>query len=107
MGQSHQVAVVSGRIDHDEVEGPLDRTDGIHELLKFGVFVLRDLHGLTELDGAMHRQFEIDAGAARPGTAVVDVMGKAQLPAIEIDGGDALAGLHQGNCDMQRSGRFA
>ena len=55
----------------------------------------------------MHREFEIEAGAARPGAPVVDVAGEALLPAIEVDGGDALAGFHQGDGDMQGGGGFA
>ena len=85
----------------------LDRADRVHELLEFGDFVVGDLHGLAELDAAMHREFEIEAGAARPGAAVVDVTGEALLAAIEIDGGDALAGFHQGNGNMQGGGGFA
>ena len=107
MRQPHQVAVGAGRIDDDEIEGALDRADRFHELLEFGVFVVGDLHRLAELDAAMHRDFEVETGAARPGAAVVDVAGKALLAAIEIDGGDALAGLHQGDGDMQRGGGFA
>jgi hypothetical protein len=54
----------------------------------------------------MHRQFEVEAGAARPGAAVADITGEALLAAIEIDGGDALAGLQQGNGNMQGGGGF-
>ena len=68
--------------------------------------VVGDLHGLAELDAAMHRDFEIEAGAARPGAPVVDVTGETLLAAIEIDGGDALAGLHQGDGNMQGGGGF-
>ena len=105
--QAHQITVGARGIDHDEIECPLDRAHRIHELLKFGRFVVGDLHGLAELDAAMHGNFEIEAGAARPGAPVVDIAGEALLPAIEIDGGDALAGFHQGNGDMQGGGGFA
>ena len=107
MRQPHQIAVGAGRIDHDEVEGALDRADGIHELLEFGVLVVGDLHGLAELDAAVHRHFEVEPGAARPGGAVVDVAGEALLAAVEVDGGDALAGLQQGNGDVQGGGGLA
>ena len=105
--QPHQVAVGTRGIDHDEIEGPLDRAHRVHELLEFGGFIVGDLHGLAELDAAMHGNFEIEAGAARPGAAVVDVTGETLLAAIEIDGGDALAGFHQGDRDMQGGGGFA
>ena len=38
---------------------------------------------------------------------VGDVAGETLLAAVEIDGGDALAGLHQGNSDMQGGGGFS
>ncbi len=38
---------------------------------------------------------------------VVDVMGEALLAAIQIDSGDALAGFHQGNGDVQGCSGFA
>ncbi len=71
------------------------------------VLIVGDLHGLAELDAAMHRNLEIEAGAARPGAAVADVAGKALLAAVEIDGGDALAGFHQGDGDVQGGGGFS
>ena len=55
----------------------------------------------------MHRHFELDAGARRPVAPVLDVMGEALLPRIEIDGRDPLPGIHQGDRDMHRGGRFA
>jgi len=48
----------------------------------------------------MHREVEIEAGAARPRASVVDVTGEALLATIEVDGSDALAGFQQGNGDM-------
>ena len=69
--------------------------------------VVGDLHGLAELDAAMHRQLEIEAGAARPGGTVADVAGKALLAAVEVDGGDALAGLQQRDSDVQGGGGLA
>jgi hypothetical protein len=107
MGQPHQVAVGARRIDDDEVETALDRRHRLHELKELGILVLGDLHGLAELDAAMHRQLEVEVGAARPGGAVVDVAGEALLAAVEVDGGDALAGLQERNCDVQGGGRFA
>src|SRR5260370_11200724 len=89
--QTHQIAVRSRGIDYDEIEFPLNRAHRIHELLKFGGLVVRDLHGLAPLNAAMHREFEVETSAARPGASVVDVTGKALLAAIEIDGGDPLA----------------
>ncbi|MHC2196151.1 hypothetical protein ACVJF1_008784 [Bradyrhizobium diazoefficiens] len=107
MGEPHQVAVGAGRIDDDEIETALDRRDRLHELLELGVLVLGNLHGLAELDAAMHRQLEIELGATGPGGAVVDVVGEALLAAVEVDGGNALTGLQERDRDVQGSGRFA
>lgn len=107
MRKTHQIAVGPRSVDHDEIECPLDRAHRIHELLKFGRLIVGDLHGVAELDAAMQRDFEIEAGAACPGAPVVDVTGETLLPAIEIDGGDALTGFHQGIGDMQGGGGLA
>jgi hypothetical protein len=48
----------------------------------------------------MDRHFEIETAAARPGPAIIDVTSETLLPAIEIDGGDALASLYRGNGDI-------
>ena len=47
MGEPHQIAVGPRRVDHDEIEGPLDRVDRIRELLILGIFVVGDLQGKT------------------------------------------------------------
>jgi hypothetical protein len=49
----------------------------------------------------MHGNLEIERAP------VVDIVGEALLPAVQVDGGDALACLHQGHSDMQGGGRFA
>ena len=55
----------------------------------------------------MHGKLKIEPGAVCPGAPIVNVTRKALLAAIEIDGGDALAGFHQGDGDMQGGGGFA
>ena len=84
----------------------LDRADRFHELLELGVFVVGDLHRLAEPDAKMHGHFETEPGTARPGAAVADVTGKTLLAAVEIDGGDALTGFHQGHSNVQGGGGF-
>ena len=106
MRQTHQIAVGPRRIDDDEIECPLHRADGVHELKKLRRFIVGDLHGVAKLDAAMHRKFEVEPGTARPGAAIGDVAGKTLLAAIEVDGCDALAGLEQRNGDMQGGGGF-
>jgi hypothetical protein len=107
MSKPHQVAIGAGRVDDDEIEGPLDCAHGIHELLELGRFVVGDLHGLAKLDAVMHGEFEIEAGTAGPGAPIADVTGETLLPAVEIDRGNPLAGLQQGDGNMQRGGGFA
>jgi hypothetical protein len=107
MRQTHQIGVGTRRIDDDEIEGALDRAHRLHELLELGIFIVGDLHRLAELDAVVHRDFEVETGAAGPRAPVGDVAGKALLAAVEIDGGDALSGLHQGNGNMQRGGGFS
>ena len=107
MRQPHQIGVRPRRVDDDEIKGALDRAHRFHELLEFGVLIVGDLHRLAELDAEMHGDFEIEAGAARPRLAVADVAGETLLAAVEIDGGDALTGFHQGDSDMQGGGGFA
>jgi hypothetical protein len=63
--QSHQITVGAWRIDDKEIEAPLHRAHGVHELLKFRGFVIGDLHGFAELDAAIHGDLEIEAGVAR------------------------------------------
>jgi hypothetical protein len=54
----------------------------------------------------MHGDFQIEAGAARPGIAVVDVTTETLLPAVKVDGCDALTCFHQGDRDVQSGGGF-
>ena len=50
---------------------------------------------------------ERDAGAGRPIAPIVHIVGEAALAGVEVDGGNALAGLKQGDGDMHRRGRFS
>src|SRR4051794_24245585 len=107
MRQAHQIAVRPRRIDDDEIERPLHRADGVHELQELRRFIVGDLHAVAKLDAAMHGEFEIEAGAASPSAPVTDVARKTLLAAIEVNGGDALAGLEQCNGNMQGGGGFS
>ena len=55
----------------------------------------------------MHRHLELDAGVPGPGAPILDVVGEALLPRVEIDGGDPLPDIHQGDGDVHGGGRFA
>ena len=77
------------------------------EILELGGFVVRDERALGALDAVMRRQFEIEPGVLGPGFAVLDVMGEAFLPRVEVDRGDALPGLQQRDRDMHRDRGFS
>ena len=106
MRQPRQMAVVTRRIDDDVTVIGGQGFDGVEECraclcLVFGFW---ELGLLVETDMVRSRQFF--AALPRPGQAVVDVMRKAALPAIEVDGGDALAQFQQGDGDMHGNGGF-
>ncbi len=105
--EPHQIAVAARRIDHDEVVVGLGDGDFVDEALKLGIFILVVADAIAARDKAMRRDVEVEPVAPAPRAAVLDVMREALLPGIEIDGGDALAGLHQGNRDMDGERRFA
>src|ERR1700732_379901 len=54
----------------------------------------------------MYGNLEVKTGTVGPDAPVVDVTREALLAASEIDGGNALAGFHQGDGDMQGGGGF-
>src|SRR4029453_9736659 len=98
---------IPGRIDHHEVMGALNRADGGGEVGDLGRLVGFHRAGLSALDTIMRRQLELYARALSPGAAGLDVMGESFLPAVDIDSGDALAGLEQRHRDVQRWGGFS
>ena len=77
------------------------------EIVELGRLVVGDQRAVGARDAVMRRQFEIEPRVLRPGAAVLDVMGEAFLPRVEIDRGDALARLHQRDRDMHRDRGFA
>ncbi len=107
MGQPHQVGIRPRRIDDDEVMALLDPAHGLGKGCEFLLLDLLDLGAEAAGDAKVHRHVELDAGPRRPVAAVLDVMGEALLPGIEIDGGDALAGLQKRDRDMHGGGRLA
>src|SRR5262245_50975932 len=115
MSEPHQKSSVAGRIDHQKVIAALDRADGGGEVGDLRRLVGFDRAALGALDAVMRRQLELNTCApgpqiklniwARgPGAAVLDVMGEGFLPAVKIDGGNALASLEQRHRDVQRCG---
>ena len=107
MGEPHQIGVVAGRIDHHHVVAVLERADRLREVGEFLRLVGFQRIALGPLHAVMRRQVKRDARAFGPGAAVLDVMGETFLPAVEIDGRHALAGLEQRDRNMQSGGGLA
>ena len=107
MRKPHQIAVMPGRIDDDEVVGVFDRIDGGGKILEFGGLVVRDERPLGALDAVVRGQFEIEPGMLGPGLTVLDVMGETLLARVAVDRRDPLASLQQRDRDMHRDRGFA
>jgi hypothetical protein len=107
MRQPRQVGVGSRRVDDDKIVGLLDRRDRIGELGGFDRLVVIELKCRSARDTGVGRDFQIEARALDPIAPKLDVTGEALLARVEIDGGDALPDIHQGDRDMHRQGRFA
>src|SRR5258708_38904217 len=103
MSQPHQITVVTGSIDYDHVVCTCQRIDGLGQRLASGGFILGS--GIVETtETKMIGNFEVARNALGPATSVLDIMGEALLPGIEIDCGDALACLDQRNRNMHGDG---
>jgi hypothetical protein len=107
MGEPREIAVGAGRIDDHEVVGALDRADRLRKASEFDRLVLVELELRAACDAEMHRHLQVDAGAPGPGPAVLDVVGEALLPGVEVDGRHPLPDGQQGNGYMHRGGRLA
>ena len=105
--EPHQIRVVAGRIDHNKVASVLDFVDRGREVCELDCLVLVDPCALAACDCVMLRHFQRDAGAFGGVAAVLDVMREGLLPAVEVDGCDALTGLEQRHRDMHRGGGLA
>jgi hypothetical protein len=107
MGEPHQIAVMRRRIDHDEVMAILCSGDRSLKIGAFGGLVFRHHGTFDACDAEMRRQFQIDLIPPRPAAPALDIMGEGLLPAVQVDGCDALASLQQRNGDVHRDGGFA
>ena len=54
----------------------------------------------------MCRDFQIETIAFAPHVTILDVVGETFLPRVDIDGGNALASLHQGYSEMDSNRGF-
>src|SRR5471030_1287626 len=107
MSVPRQIAVMTGGIDHNKAVALRQRIDGLAEgLACCGLILLGRIIDLR-IETSMVGNFEVAANVLSPGAPVLDIMGEASLPGIEIEGGDALARLNQRHRNMHGDGRFA
>ena len=92
---------------HDEVVAMLDCGDGLVEIDELGGFVVVHPGAFGVCNRQVRWQFEIKIVPASRGAPILDVVGEGPLPAVEIDGGQALAAFHQRNGDMDRDRGFS
>jgi hypothetical protein len=85
----------------------LDLIDRVRKPREFRRLVLVDASALSARNAVMLRQFQGSAGTLRAATAVLDVMSKGLLAAVEIDGGNPLTGFQERYGNVHRGGRFA
>jgi hypothetical protein len=106
MRDMRQIIVVAGSVDDDDAMAAGERLDGLLERPAAGsLFIGRGIIELLEAEMLGHA--EVAADMTRPGAAVLDVMGETLLPGIEIDGGDGLSRLDQGDRDVHGDGGFS
>src|SRR5450759_592771 len=103
MSQPRQITIMTGSIDYNKTVSLRQCINGIGECLA-SCGILRIIV-LTE--AKMVRDLEVANTVLSPSASILNIMGEASLSRIEIDGGDALAGLHQRNCDMHCNSGFA
>ena len=87
--------------------GLLDRADRFGEGAEFLRLDFIEPHAEAACDAKMPRMLKLDAGPRGPVAPVFNVMCKAALTGVEIDCGDALAGLQQRDSDMHSRSRLS
>ena len=97
----------AGGIDDDEIVGLLDGGERVDEAGEFDRLVVVELLSRAARDAVMLRRGKRAAGVLGPDAPVLDVLGEALLPQIEIDGGDPLPEIHQGDGDMHGERRLS
>jgi hypothetical protein len=107
VGLPHQSAVVAGRVDDDELVRRDERVQRFRERLRRCGMALRARTEVALVEADVRGQFEFAGDALRPCAPVLDIVAEAALPAVEVDGGHALAALEKRHGDVHRDGRFA
>src|ERR1019366_10167853 len=94
MSQPRWITIVPRSIDHNKAVSLRQCIHGIGECLtSCGIFRI-----IAFTETKMFGDLEVATNVLCPSASVLNIMGEAPLSRIEIDGGDALAGLHQRNC---------
>src|ERR1700722_15444933 len=106
MRQPHQIAIVTGRIDDNQAIGSPEGIDGLGQRLSSGGLIF-DTGIIDSAETKMIWNFEVARDVFGPSASVLDIMRETSLPRVEVDGGNALARLHQGNRDMHCAGGLA
>jgi hypothetical protein len=92
MSQPHQITVVTGGIDQNDSVSACQRIDGIGQRLASGRLIFGS--GIMNFaETKMVGDLEIASDLPGPGASVLDKVGEALLPRIEINGSDALSRL--------------
>lgn len=101
--QPRQKRVLARRIDDYSVVAVGEPGDGVGKLRVRGDLVL-GARNVQLLEADMGGRGRLLAALACPGEPILDIAGEAALPAIEVDGGYASAGLQQRAGDMDGDG---
>ena len=87
MRAPRQIAIVTGRVDHNKAVALRQCIDGLAECLACCGLVLLSRIIDLRIETSMVGNFEVAANVLSPGAPVLDIMGEASLPGIEIEGG--------------------
>ena len=107
MGEPHQVGVGRRRVDHHELVGVLHLANGLGEGAELHRLVVADVFRRATLEREVDGQFDIPGGGIRPRPAILEETRQRLLARVEIDRGNAKAGLHERHRQVDRHRRLA
>jgi hypothetical protein len=93
MRQSPEITVAPGGIDQNEAVRFFKRIDLLKKRVAVCRLVLDGRMVAVRYEVAVIRNFKVEPGLLRPGMTVLDIMGEALLPGVEIESGDAVLDL--------------
>jgi hypothetical protein len=103
MRKAHQVSVGAGRIDYNHVMAVLNRADRRRKFGELLRFVRFQRIAFGTRNAVVRGHLKRNPRAFSPGAAVVDVVGKALLTGIKVNGRNALPGFQQRDRNVQGS----